>query len=175
MQRTVPAASGHIFGIPVEVHVQGPLGRAAVALHELHDIAESHVGETGDTMGAVAHAADLLIGRLASEGFDDVSVAVGMTISPSARLSGSVRGPATTPVQVAIRSDETVLALRRGPDCITVATSSFGPNTDVATASKSSALESLRAARLALGGHRGNDEGDALVVSQSGAIRRAAV
>lgn len=140
LRRTVPCASGSIFDIGIEIHLAGPVGRAALALHELHDLADEELAETGDPMLALVGAADELIDRLSAEHFDDVSIALGVALSPVGRAALRVQG----------HHCETTVLVHRNELRLALSTSSRGEGSPIATVSRPSASASLRSARLAL-------------------------
>lgn len=175
LRRSVPCASGIIFAIGVEIHLAGSVGRAALALHELHALAEAELCETGDPMLALVGAADELIERLSNEQFDDVSIALGVALSPVGRAVLRVR-PENVETTVLVHRNELRLAL---------STASRGEGSPVATVARPSASASLRSARLALNapstarvddedGHDGHDapDSDAFVIETDGTLHQ---
>lgn len=140
LRRSVPCASGSVFDISVEIHLCGSVGRAALALHELHDLAEAELGETGDPMLALVGAADELIERLSAERLDDVSIALGVALSPVGRAA----------LRLHSHNAETTVLVHKNELRLALSTSSRGAGSPVATVARPSASASLRSARLAL-------------------------
>jgi hypothetical protein len=182
LRRTVPCASGAIFDIAVEIHLAGSIGRAALALHELHDLAERELIETGDPMMAIVGAADELLEHLAEEHFDDVSIAIGVALSPVGRAAVQIK-PHDHLVNGATRSESMVL-IHRSQLRLALSTSSLGEGQPIATVSRPTASASLRSARLALNGHNlsghnlsglDSDGADALVVNADGTLHQLVV
>jgi hypothetical protein len=176
LRRTVPCASGAIFDIAVEVHLAGSVGRAALALHELHELTERELSETGDPMMAIVGAADELMERLAGEGHDDVSIAIGVALTPVGRAAVQVK-PHERLVHGRHRQ-ETMVLVHRANLRLALSTSSLGEGSPVATLSRPTAAASLRGARLALNGHNIGDDGfgtDALVVDADGTLHQLVV
>lgn len=143
IRRSTPCASGWALGIPVEIHLEASVGRAAVALHELHQLAEDCLARNqDDVLMAVATAADELAERLHDEpGVGDVSIAVGTALSNV--------GSATI---CSNRSCDSAVVLRRGNDRTAIGTAfeHQGGGGDVATATSSTAAASVRVARSVL-------------------------
>jgi hypothetical protein len=167
LRRTVPCASGAIFDIAVEIHLGGSVGRAALALHELHDLAERELDESGDKMLALAEAADELLDRLLVEHLDDVSIAIGVALSPVGRAA----------LQIKPQRNETTVLVNRSHLRLAMSTASTGAGRPVATLSRPSASASLRGARLALNGYSGSDAfgSDALVIDSDGTLHQLVV
>jgi hypothetical protein len=177
LRRTVPCASGAIFDIAVEIHLAGSVGRAALALHELHDLAERELTETGDPMMAIVGAADELIEHLADENFDDVSIAIGVALSPVGRAALQVK-PHDHLVNGTARA-ETMVLVHRSQLRLALSTSSLGEGHPIATVSRPTASASLRSARLALNGHNvsglDSDGADALIIEADGTLHQLVV
>ena len=159
MRRTIPCASGMTFGISVEIHHGSSPGRAALALHELHELAEHYMAAGSDPMLAIAEGADALIDRLGLESNDDVSVSIGVALSAVGRST----------FRTSERAPESAMIVRRGPLRVAVGTSSDVVGGPVATVTRASASASLASARSAL---QGNDAAGfgALIVDGDGEI-----
>jgi hypothetical protein len=180
LRRTVPCASGTIFGIAVEIHLGGSVGRAALALHELHDLAERELEESGDAMLAVVEAADGLLDRMIAERLDDVSIAVGVALSPVGRAAIQIKPRNQTEVQP--QRFETTVLVHRSHLRLAMSTTSKGEGMPIATLSRPSASASLRGARLALNGQTATDSfgldsfgPDALVIDGDGTLHQLVV
>lgn len=159
LRRTIPCASGVTFGISVEIHHGTSPGRAALALHELHELAEQFIAGGSDPMLAMAEGADALVDRLGLESNDDISVSIGVALSPVGRST----------FRTAERAPESAMIVRRGALRVAVGTSSDVIGGPVATVSRPTASASLCSARSALQGNDAAGYG-ALVVESDGEL-----
>ncbi len=173
LRRSVPCASGWALGIPVEIHFEGGVGRAAVALHELHQLAEDGLDTAGgDALLAVATAADLLAERLHGEpGNSDVAIAVGTALSQVGCAALSISGSA-----------DSAVVIRRGDSHVAVGTACerVDGGGDVATASSSTAAASVRVARSVLRQPSGRiaslrPRGSVLLIRSDGTVESGSV